>query len=108
MATPSRSLIAAGGGRALQEPPWQSFKPSTIHPCTLGQGREGAQELGGSIPSPVTGPPPALPIPQSSATMESARSSLSLASFSRSLCSSLSPGWSICAERSPKILCISV
>lgn len=44
---------------------------------------------------------------QSSATMERARSSLSLASFSRSRCSSGQPGWSSCWVKSPKILCIS-
>lgn len=44
---------------------------------------------------------------QSSATMERARSSLSLASFSLSRCSSEWPGWSSCWVRSPKIFCIS-
>lgn len=44
---------------------------------------------------------------QSSATMERALSSLSLASFSRSRCSSGRPGWASCWVRSPKILCIS-
>lgn len=61
----------------------------------------------GGLPSPF----PITSIPcdaQSSATMDRARSSLSLASFSRSRCSSLKPGRSICAVRSPKILCISV
>lgn len=44
---------------------------------------------------------------QSSATMERALSSLSLASFSLSRCSSVWPGWSSCWVRSPKIFCIS-
>lgn len=45
---------------------------------------------------------------QSSATMDRARSSFSLASFSLSLCSSVSPAWSIWFFNSLKILCISV
>ena len=47
-----------------------------------------------------------LSLSQSSATKDRARSSLSLASFS--LCSSLSPAWSIWSVNSLKILCISV
>lgn len=47
-------------------------------------------------------------LPQSSATMDRARNSLSLASVSLFLCSSVSPAWSIWLVNSLKILCISV
>lgn len=47
-------------------------------------------------------------LPQSSATMDRARNSLSLASVSLSLCSSVNPAWSIWSVNSLKILYISV
>lgn len=122
----SCSLTAPGGALLCapslpQEAPWHEGRAAGAENGTAGalnpapsicaspeKAGRGLRSWGAPSPASLAVPPPVFPSPQSSATMESARSSLSLASFSRSRCSSLRPGWSICAVRSPKILCISV
>lgn len=106
--SPRQYLVLAGGQSHGGKGSGQRLKPPSPSPGGRRWGAAWLQEPGrGGSPAPSPSPASRRGA-QSSATMDKARSSLSLASFSRSRCSSLKPGRSICAVRSLKILCISV